>query len=244
MTSKREYTFFDAVIGLTTEPSFVTENLLSEERPPYTLRLISLLGISVLLPLAIFMQRYGVLITKMDLMISITMVALLVILIFGLIELLFLHAVGVDVSISQVLAITAYAVTPFNLFIWLMYLFNYLTSKSLSVFMLIVFGYNGLDDRFLFILPLAIIIAELNVLLVFMYGLRKLGSMHTITATTLTFLSLFPFALSVLIALLIGEIIRPGTYDVMSRVSLPAGDWIFTKLIEFKVYFQTLISRG
>jgi hypothetical protein len=210
--------FLEALFGLIALPGGATEDLLSQEDPPYGATIFLCLFLTLFVPIASQLYKYGVTVYDNNAIFSIFFVIFITLLIFLIVEGLFLQILGVDIPLKHLTSMVAYCTVPFMFAIWLIYLFNYLSTGNLSLLKMLMTGFSVESDRFLQVTPLAFFIAQLMVLLVFFYSIRFLGRMHFFTAFAVTLLSLIPFYLSFIIALLLGNSIRPGTFDIFMQI--------------------------
>ena len=96
--------------------------------------------------------------------------------------------------------------------------FNTTTSMGRLTLITLLLTGSGSGDRFLRIVPIAVFVAQLNVLVVFFHCVRFAGSMQALTSFFVTILSLIPFYIALFIAMSIGEVARPGTIAIFQRV--------------------------
>ena len=135
-----------------------------------------------------------------------------------LVEGIFLQLLGIHVTVRQLWAVVAYCVTPFVLALWLIYLFNYLAMGRLTLVTLFMTGTSLDNDKFIRIVPLAVLVAQLNVLVVFFHSVRFIGEMEWLTSALVTLLSLIPFYVALFVAMSIGELSRHGTIALFEKV--------------------------
>jgi hypothetical protein len=217
-TKQEDLGFIDALLGLFFEPSSTTEVLLNREKPPFAGTICLCFVLTVFVPIFAQAYKYGVFVFDGTALLSLALVMFFTFLVFVLVEGLFLQLLGVEVNVHQLLAITAYCLTPFVLALWLIYFFNYMAMGRLTLITLLMTGTQAGDDKFMQIVPIAFIVAQLNMWIVLFYSLRFLGSMHVITGLLVTLLSLIPFYLALLIALYIGETAREGTIEIFKSI--------------------------
>lgn len=212
--------FLDAIFGLLFEPGGTVRTLLAYERPPYGLTIFLALILSIFVPIFAQVYKYGMTVYNGSAILSLSLIVFFTLLIFVLVEGLFLQLLGIPFNLRTLWATIAYCITPFVLAIWLIYLFNYLAMGRLTLVTLFLTGYSALDDRFLRIVPVALFVAQLNVLVVFYHCVRYIGQMEPISGALVTAFSLVPFYVALLIALSIGEIARPGTLGLFEKILL------------------------
>ena len=210
--------FLEAIFGLIGAPGGTTETLLSNDDPPYGFSIFFCLFLTLFVPIAAQIYRYGPTAYDSTAIFSIFFVVFITILVFLIIEGLFLQVLGLDLSLKQITAMIAYCTVPFMFAIWLIYLFNYFSTGDLSLLKMLMTGFSSEADRFLAITPLAFFVSLLMVLLVFFYSIRILGQMHVINAAGITILSVVPLYLAFIVALLLGNSIRPGTFDLFMLI--------------------------
>ena len=212
--------FIEAILGLTLQPGETTEVLFEDERPRYAYGCLLCLLVTVFTPIVAQHLKYGINLGNSEAMISLGIVVGMTVLVFLLAECLFLLVLGVRATIAQVFASLCYTFTPFTVGLLLIYLFNYFAHGSITVVDLLVTGSSNSNDRFLIILPYALMIIQLNCLLVFWYSLRAFGQIGAFSAAAIAFLSLIPFYASLIGGLFVGEMARPGTIEIFKRILL------------------------
>ncbi|RMG43010.1 MAG: hypothetical protein D6719_04820 [Candidatus Dadabacteria bacterium] len=210
--------FIEAILGLFFEPGSIIERLLSVDRPRYAATILLCLFVTIFAPPIAQQIKYGTTVYRPEAILSIFIAIFFFILIFSLLEGLFLQIIGVEFEFRQLLAAIAYALTPLMLAIWLVYAFNYWASGSLSLVSYLVTGSLNIDDHFLRIIPAAFTVAVLWVLLLFYYSVRVIGDMHPLNAALVTILSVVPAFLSFWMGLLLGDLARPGTVEIFLNI--------------------------
>ncbi|MBX7143249.1 MAG: hypothetical protein K1X79_02245 [Oligoflexia bacterium] len=215
---REDLSFIEALLGLFFEPSSTIEILLSQEKPPYPFTIVACFVLSVYVPIFAQAYKYGVFVFDPNALLSLALIMLFTFLVFVLVEGVFLSLLGVEVSVRHLIAVTAYCLTPFVLALWLVYVFNYIAMGRLTLVTLLMTGLTQMDDKFMRIVPVAFLVAQLNMWIVLFFALKYLGSMHTVTAMGVTLLSLVPFYIALLIALFIGEQARPGTFEIFKEI--------------------------
>lgn len=210
--------FLDAIFGLLFEPGTTVRTLLSYEKPPYGTTIILCLILSIYVPIVAQIAKYGSTIFNSDAILSLSLIIFFTLLIFVLVEGIFLQLLGIQVSVRQLWSMVSYCVTPFVLAIWLIYLFNYLAMGRLTLVTLFMTGSSLNHDKFIRIVPFAVLVAQLNVLVVFFHSVRYLGDMQWLTSVLVTFFSLIPFYVALFVAISIGEVARRGTIELFEKV--------------------------
>lgn len=210
--------YLEALAGLITAPGATTEQLLAEKNPPHSVALLATLIGTIFGPIILHMYNYRYVIYRPEALFSLLFIFSFTLLIFILIESLFLMIIGISIRIEHVMACIMYSLAPLILFFWLVYIFNYLNNGMLSLVSFILYNNIPLSDRFIKIFPLAVTIVQINTILVFFYGIRFLGEMHTITALSVTMLSLIPLYLSFIISLFIADMASPGILNTFLQL--------------------------
>lgn len=229
MVTKTEtsVSLYDALIGLTTEPYSTTLRLI-ENRPqsaPY--KLVTLLVVSVFLPLLshiILNQQVG----GSEIAVGLLLASVVNLVLFVVLESILLKVLGIDSTLEDAFAVTAYATTPLTLFVWLVYAFNLGTSGSLTIIDAILSGNLYYNDKFLLVVPYAFIIVQANCALILYYSLKKLGELHPISAIVTVLLSIVAGYISSAVGLLVGEVASPGLMEVVSKRLVPNSESIGT----------------
>jgi len=220
--TKETPSFLEAAAGLLLEPGQTIEELLKEEPPPYVLTFSLALILSIFVPLISQLTKFGITLLDSRVLGSVAIVFIFTFGLFILLEGVFLQLLGINFTVRKLFSILVYSVTPLTLALWLIYGFNYLAAGRLTIVSLLVTGYGSVDDRFLSILPVAVGVVQLMTL-VFYSGLRVMGALGGFTAFMIAVFSLVPFHLSLLTALFLGDVFRPGTINIFMRLlSAPA----------------------
>ena len=210
--------FVEAFLGLVLEPGTTTDVLYRQKSPPYAITLLLALIVTIFVPIAAQLYKYGFAVYRLDMVFPLFIIFTFTFLIFVLLEAILLFVLGVDSSVDDVIASTGYALTPLILAIWLLYLFNYLNNGSLTFVAYLLEGASGEVDSFIQIAPIAFLIAQLWVLLVFFYSIRAMGEMSGLSALLVTIVSTIPFLISLFIGLNVAELARPGTIEVFQKI--------------------------
>ena len=200
------------------QPGETSEELLRSAPPPYPSTLLLCMLLSIFVPIFAQLYKYGQMLYDAEAILSLFLVVIFTFLTFILLEGIFLKIFSVDFSLRQLYASAAYSIAPLLLALWLIYFFNYISTGRLSILQLILNGRLDVPDRFIHVVPIASMIALVNALVVFLYCVRFLGQMHTVTALFLTLLSLGPFLVSVSVGIFLGELAHPGTAEIFFRV--------------------------
>jgi hypothetical protein len=222
MNSMREYDyeeigFFDTLFGLVTQPGETTNILLLQSQPKFIKRLLALVYVTLFGPVIYYIIKYGTDVYNPTSVYGLIVVLSLSIMFFVLFEAILFYLSGIPYSIRQVFALTAYSLTPLIAVFILIYIFNYLSTGSLSFVSLMLNSGSMRFDRFLRIIPYALIIAQINVLVVLTHGIKYLGDMHFSTAFLFSLFSLGPAYISLWIAVKIADIGLPGTKENISE---------------------------
>lgn len=207
-----------AFFGLVLEPGVTTGALYRLRTPPYAITLIFSLIVTVFVPIVAQVYKYGFAVYRIDMVVPLFIIFTFTFFIFVLLESLLLTLLGVDSTVDDVIAATGYALAPMIVAIWLLYFFNYLNNGSLTFVAYLLEGASGELDSFIRIAPLAFIIAQAWVILVFYYSMKAMGELGGFSALLITIVSLLPLTLSLFFALNVAEIAQPGTIDIFQRI--------------------------
>ena len=220
MTSGKqpELNFLEALFGLMLQPGETSEELLNCEEPPYGSTLLLCLLLSIFVPVFAQLVKYGMTVYDPEAIFSLFLVIAFSFMFFILIEGVFLRAFGVEFTVRQLYATSCYCLAPLLLALWLIYFFNYLSTGRLSILHLLMTGYMDVPDRFIHIVPIALLIALLNILVVFFYCIRLIGELHAVTALFVSLLSIVPFFAALFVGIVIGEFAHPGTSEAFMRI--------------------------
>lgn len=218
-TNKEDHPgFFETLFGLMLAPGEVTGNLFASASPPHAVAVVCCFLLSVFVPIFAQIAKYGMTVYDMNAVFSCFIVILLGFLFFLLFEGLFLWMCGIELNTSTLFAAIAYCLAPIVMFLWLVYVFNYLSTGSLTLVLALLRGYVAAPDPFLRMIPIASSLAFFMVLVVFFHSLRAMGHLNAMGALLITFFSLFPFVLALGIALLTGELVRQGTIRIFLAI--------------------------
>ena len=218
-TNKEDHPgFFESLFGLMLAPGETVSSLLGAGSPPHAVALIGCFVLSVFVPIFAQIMKYGMTIYDLNAVLSFFLILLLGFLFFLLFEGVFLWLCRIEIGHGELFAAAAYCLAPFVLFLWLVYVFNFLSTGSLTLLVALLRGYVVAPDPFLRMIPIASALAFLMALIVFFHSLRILGRLNGLSAVLLTFCSIFPFLLSLGIALLTGEMVRQGTIKIFLTI--------------------------
>lgn len=210
--------FVQALFGLIVEPNHTTKLLIDRPRPPYVLRFFALVLFTIFAPMAYQLYNFRTVFWRSDAILSLVLIFTFTVLVFILTETIFLFILGIPSSIWQVTACVAYAAVPLIFVTWLVYVFNYFTTGSLTLLNLLLWGQYPIDDAFIRLMPIALTVTQIIVILIFSYGLKHMGELSTPTSLLLTVFSLIPFYSALLVSVYIGELARPGTFAIFLRI--------------------------
>lgn len=210
--------FFEALAGIVLEPSATMEALFSKERPPYYFTFALILVLTIFVPIIAQIYKYQVELYNVSVIYSLVIVLFLTLFLFLLIESIFLLLLGIDFTPAGLFAAVAYSLTPLTFSLWLIYLFNYLSSGKLTVVTLLLTGFSAGDDSFIKILPIAAVVVQLMILIVFYYALRAMGGLGGVTAFMVSMLSLIPLYSALLLSLMVAELVREGTIAIFLKL--------------------------
>jgi len=210
--------FLEALFGLMLQPGETSEELLGHKDPPYATTLLFCLLLTIFVPVFSQLVKYGMTVYDPEAIFSLFLVVTFSLLFFILLEGIFLRILRVEFNLKQLFATTAYCTAPFLLALWLIYFFNYLSTGRLSLLQIILTGYSSVPDRFIHIVPIALLIALLNILVVFFYCVRFIGQLHSISAMSITVLSSVPLLGSLVVGVIMGEFAHPGTANTFMRI--------------------------
>lgn len=211
--------FFEALFGLMLRPAATTRVLIQgHSSPPYGATLLLCLFLTVFVPIFAQQWKYGVTSYRLDAVWALLIVFFFTLLVFILLEGIFLLILGINVSANSLIAIVGYALTPLTLALWLIYAFNYFSYGSLSLVTFFLSGQSGAGDTFLRIVPLALLIAQVMVILVFFYAIRTIGEMHYFTGLLSTLISFALLYVSFVLGVFIADVALPGTADTFSTI--------------------------
>ena len=210
--------FFSTLLGLVLEPGTTIESLLEDEYPRFALSLLLILLVTIFVPIIIQARRYNIASSHATSIASIAVVVVLTIVLFFILEGIFLQILSVHVSIARLFAAISYTLTPLTLAIWLIYGFNYFYNRQLSIITLLLTGFRSGDDQFLRVVPVAALVAQLMMMVVFYHCIRVIGEYGGVTSFFITVLSGVPLYVSLGIALLVAEGVRAGTIETFLQI--------------------------
>jgi len=220
MLPKHNPNFLEALTGLVFEPGYTTEVFLNEKLPPFIPGIILSFFLTVTVPLLAFVLKHDARFENAASLTGIFFALVFAFVLFILFEGLLLLLVRIQASPVQLLGMASYCLVPVMFAIWLIYLFNFFSDGRLTVAELMVTGYGPISSQFLRILPVALIIVQINVFLLVYYSLKTLGSLSFFGALFTTLLSIIPFYLSFVLGTFLGDIVHPGTIDTFQVLLL------------------------
>ena len=216
MNSKRP-NFIEALFGILAEPGSMTETLLEEDTPPYGFTCLLCLSLTIGVPMLVQYYKYAsqpIQLYNLPAVASIFLVFFITLAIFLVLESLLFAILRIPPKFVALASLLCYCLFQLMFALWLVYFFNYLSDGYLSIVEYALTGIPSVSQRFMSILPIAFLIIQINVFLVFFYGVRTLGRLETVNAFALTLVSLVPFYLSLIIAIFLGDLVREGTIEI------------------------------
>lgn len=207
--------FLEAAAGLLLAPRETTEILFLTRTPPYGWTLFFCLLLSIYVPIGAQMFKYGYAATDTGVVISITLLIFFGLLLFLMVEGIFLQILKVNFNMQMLFSCIAYALTPLMLCLWLIYTFNYMSSGRLTLVTYLLTGFGSIEDSFLTIIPYSSAISLIWVLVVFNYCINSMAQTSQVVSLLVTVVSLVPFILSLIVALFVGEMVHPGTTGIV-----------------------------
>ena len=210
---RHEISFLAAFLGLVIAPYETTETLLTMPRPKYGLRVVLTLFMTILIPIAAQMHYYQRNLYHPKAIASLMIVIILTIVIFTLLENVFLRIIGIKVNLAKLTSTVCYSIAPLVVLIWIMYLLNYLATGNLSFLTIVLNGQAAEDQSYTNVIPWALTFGVGATFFVFFFAIRFLGDLFFTNALIITFLSLIPFYAAFVVGVLCGELINPGTLE-------------------------------
>lgn len=202
--------FFNAMVGLLLHPADTTENLLSNDRPPYVILMFLFTVATACLPIFFEITRgYLPAYHAQHVFTLIGMYSILLV-IFIIFETAFLFILGIRTSLAHMTAALVYSLIPIVVVICFFYIFSYSTTGSLSFMDSLFSGQYEPSTAVQLVIPYAIMIAQVAVLLVFLNAIKVIGELFLANAIVLTAASSIPLALAVWSTKNLMELVRPG----------------------------------
>lgn len=217
--SIEEINFLEALMGLILAPHETTSILFQTRNPPYGWTLFMCLLCSIFVPFFAQSVKYGYPILTSGVVIALTLLLFFGLLLFLIVEGLFLQILKVTFNMQSLFSCIAYALTPMILCLWLIYGFNYLSEGRLTMFTYLLTGNGTLEDNFLAILPFAFLICAVWILVVFFYSIKHMARVGFMVSFLVTALSLIPFFVSGVLSLIVGELVKPGTIEIIATLT-------------------------
>ena len=210
--------FLEALWGILFEPGEAVPSLLQEDSPRFGLLIPLMFFLAIFVPILSQSYKYGNFIYEHNAVLSLFIVFCLTYITFFILEGIFLSLFGFYFSIRHLVALFAYCLAPFLLALLLVYTFNYLSMGRLSLIAYLMTGLSQADDKFMRVVPIALLIAQVNAMLVFYYGLSFITKAGSTVAFLASLLSLAPFYAALLVSLFVAEHVRPGMMQIFWRM--------------------------
>lgn len=207
--------FLEAFLGLILEPRTTINVLFAEETPRHGLGFIITLLISIFGPVMLQTSYYGPPSETIPAVYALAVLILVTVMVFLLLERLFLVVVGIDCTSWALFSLIGYCCVPLVVTVIFIYGFNYASSGYLSLLRVLVTGQWGYATKFVKVFPMALAIAQLSIMVIFFYGMRRMAHVHTLTALCLMIFSLVPFYMSFFLGLLGAQLLHPGILGVV-----------------------------
>lgn len=236
---KETTNFLEVLFGLHFQPEQLTEDLFSNENPPYVFTLYLCLLLTILVPVvtqAIYFQEITY---HWDRVLSATIFLLLSLVFFIILEMVTLWILGIGARANHIVAAISYTLPPVLNAIWLLFIWNYFTDGSITIISRYMTGYAVVDPWVSSAFPYIMIVANISGVIIFTFALRAIGKLQIITAICTAVISQIPLYSAMILGIFVAEIIVPGTAATISNmVDWPAVvDWLLEQ-----VSLQTLMG--
>ena len=209
--------FGEAFFGLILEPRATIEALFQEESAEHGLSMLVTFLAALFLPMLLWGPRYGAASETIPATYSFALLVLLTILVFFMFQGWLFMVLGIECSAWNRFTIIGYCCAPLVIAVVVVYSFNYFSSGYISLLRVLITGQWGHATRFVKVLPIALILAQLAALAVYFYSIRAACGLHTVSALAVTVVSLIPFYLSFSLGLLGAQFVHPGILEVVLR---------------------------
>lgn len=213
-------TLLGAITGLIAEPVEMTRVLFSGARAPHVVGILLLLVGVIFTPIFIELLRWNFLATQMDGVMALILTLVLTIIIFVLIERILTKLWGEELSYAELLALIAYGSAPLILIVLIFYGVNLAMFGRLSIVTFVITGAENANDPTMQLFPWAQLIGKLAFLNIFFHGIRAIKNLRLPTAFLITLTAAVPFYVGFFIALILVEMVLPGSTMALSKLSL------------------------
>lgn len=210
--------FFESCIGLVFEPAYSTSVLLDTRNPPHALSCLLLFFVTLATPVIVQLSIYHWKFSNVEAVLGVSLTLSLLLLLFVLLQRILLLILRVKASMHQVFALACYCAVPLTFALLLIYLFNFLSDGRLTVVEFIVTGSAPFSSKFLKVLPFAFLVVQLNILLLFYYGLRVIGRLGFFSGVFITIFSVAPLYGAFIMAAFVGELLHSGTIETFQTL--------------------------
>jgi len=210
-------TFLEAFFGLILEPRTTIAILFEDESPRHGLSFIIVLLITIFGPVLTQTSKYGDPFETIPAVYALALLMLITIIVFLLLESWFFMLMGIDCNSWSLFSAIGYCCAPLVVVVIFIYGFNYISSGYLSLLRVLVTGQWGYATKFVKVLPLALCIAQVSIVVLFYYSIKRVGELHTLSALCLTLFSLVPFYIAFTLGLLVAQLVHPGILQVVGQ---------------------------
>jgi hypothetical protein len=180
--------------------------------------ILLLLVITILAPVLASHYIHGRLMYEPMALVSLLLVLILTCIYFIFIESIFLLIFGVNASISGLAHSVCYSMPPVIFILWIMYVANYCTTGTISFVTFAMTGYAADDDPFIKAAPVILNIGFCVAFFVFFRAIKLMGDMFNTNAVIIGVLSIFPFHVGLILAVITANFIHPGTSDTFIQL--------------------------
>lgn len=214
----KQLTLLQTLGGLVLRPIETVDRLFVNPNPVHTVLIFFLMLLTVLAPVLASIKTHGRWLYDPAAVLSLVMVLCFTFVYFILIEQLFLRFLKVRIDLFDLAHAACYCMVPLIMVIWCLYLYNILDAGGLTFVNFMIAGVPKKAEPLVEVVPFLMNLAFLGCFVVFFRALKALNKMYTSNAFIIGILSLVPFHLALILAVMTADQISPGTTDVFMRL--------------------------
>lgn len=211
--------FLTTFFGCSLQPGETADQIFGSEAHLAN-SLLSLFSFLLILfgPVLYYLYGFGVLAFSQTAVTSFSIVLLFFFMLWALLLTLLFYVFGLPIPLSRTIAILCYSLNPISLTLLVIYLFNYLSTGTISFHGLLFSGRLQGSDTYLRVVPYASWILTALLIYLFHCCIRAAARLSSGVAVGLTVLSVLPAAFAFVMAVTLGEVVQEGTAILFSRL--------------------------
>ncbi len=220
--------FLHTIFGISTTPLQTASRLMEDPQPPHVLKLSLAIILTLFLPVSAQIYSLELDSMRQEMWSSLLIIVFFAYVVFTLFEMIFLQMLGIDMRLHQMMASVVYALTPFMVMLWAVYMTNYYFDGSITLVTKLLTTSGTISKSVVAVLNVGVYYALFFGLLVFSACIRSVTEGNIVSAILVSILSLAPGYLCLVLGVSLAETAIPGTlqslieldqiFDILSKI--------------------------